>query len=122
MAGAFKSVAIVGGGPGGLVLANILDSFPKNFVRTTLYEASPRLGGKVLTRLFGSAGAHFEAGVAELYDYSHLGADPLKELVIELGLETIPMVTNRAVILNDKIVADAAPSTGISERSRQQRF
>ena len=84
MAGAFKNVAIVGGGPGGLVLANLLDDFPDNFVRTTLFEASPRLGGKVLTRSFGSAAAHFEAGVAELYDYSHLGR--IRSRILSSGL------------------------------------
>ena len=72
MAGAFKNVAIVGGGPGGLVVAKLLDDFPAMFVRTTIFEASPRLGGKVLTRTFGKAAALFEAGVAELYDYSQL--------------------------------------------------
>ena len=41
--------------------------------------------------------------MAELYDYSHLGHDPLKELVVELDLETIPMA-GRTVILNEKII------------------
>ena len=107
MAGAFKSVAIVGGGPGGLVAAKLLDDFPETFVRTTIFEASPRLGGKVLTRSFGSAAALFEAGVAELYDYSHLGHDPLKELVVGLDLETVPM-TGRTVILDEKIITNPA--------------
>lgn len=62
----------------------------------------------MLTRSFDSAGADFEAGVAELYDYSHLGADPLKDLVVGLGLETIPMTSSRTVILNDKVVTDPA--------------
>ena len=107
MAEAFKSVAIVGGGPGGLVAAKLLDDFPETFVRTTIFEASPRLGGKVLTRSFGSAAALFEAGVAELYDYSHLGHDPLKELVVGLDLETVPM-TGRTVILDEKIITNPA--------------
>ena len=109
MAGAFKNVAIVGGGPGGLVVAKLLDDFPDKFVRTTIFEASPRLGGKVLTRTFGRAAALFEAGVAELYDYSHLGQDPLKKLVAELDLETIPM-TGRTVILDEKIIANPSCS------------
>ena len=102
MARALKNVAIVGGG---LVVAKLLNDFPKTFVRATIFEASPRLGGKVLTRSFGSAAARFEAGVAELYDYSHLGQDPLKKLVFELGLETIPMA-GRTVILNKKIITN----------------
>ena len=121
MARAFKSVAIVGGGPGGLVLAKLLDDFPDKFVRTTIFEASPRLGGKVLTRSFGSTAAIFEAGVAELYDYSHLGQDPLKELVVGLDLETIPM-TGRTVILNEKIITNPALSGGISESKRGRRL
>jgi monoamine oxidase/ubiquinone/menaquinone biosynthesis C-methylase UbiE len=104
---AFKNVAIVGGGPGGLFAARLLDNFPEKFVRTTIFEASPRLGGKVLTKSFGSAAALFEAGVAELYDYSHLGHDPLKELVLELDLETIPMA-GRTVILDEKIINNPA--------------
>ena len=107
MAGAFKNVAIVGGGPGGLVVAKLLDDFPATFVRTTIFEASPRLGGKVLTRTFGKAAALFEAGVAELYDYSQLGQDPLKKLVAELDLETIPM-TGGPVVLQDKIISGSA--------------
>ena len=103
MTRALKNVAIVGGGPGGLFAAKLLDNFPKKFVRTTIFEASPRLGGKVLTKSFGRAAALFEAGVAELYDYSHLGHDPLKELVLELDLETIPMA-GRTVILDEKII------------------
>ena len=110
MAGAFKNVAVVGGGPGGLVLTRLLDDFPDNFVRTTLFESSPRLGGKVLTRSFGSTAAVFEAGVAELYDYSHLGQDPLKDLVVGLDLETIPM-TGRTVIMNEKIVTNLGSLT-----------
>ena len=107
MARAFKNVAIVGGGPGGLVTAKLLDDFPKTLVRTTIFEASPRLGGKVLTRSFGSAAARFEAGVAELYDYSHLGQDSLKKLIFDFDLETIPM-TGRTVILNEKIITNSA--------------
>ena len=105
MAGAFKKIAIVGGGPGGLVAAKLLDDFPETFVCTTIFEASPRLGGKVLTRSFKSAGALFEAGVAELYDYSHLGQDTLKKLVVELDLKTIPM-SGRTVILNEKMITN----------------
>ena len=61
----------------------------------------------MLTRSFRSAAALFEAGVAELYDYSHLGHDPLKELVVGLDLETVPMI-GRTVILDEKIITNPA--------------
>lgn len=59
--------------------------------RVTIYEASDRLGGKVVTRKFDSAPATYEAGVAEIYDYSMTGPDPLRELIQHFGLQTIPM-------------------------------
>ena len=55
------------------------------------FEASDRLGGKILTRKFDSAPAMYEAGVAEIYDYSMTGPDPLRELIQHFGLQTIPM-------------------------------
>ena len=64
---------------------------------------------------FRKAAALFEAGVAELYDYSHLGHDPLKELVVGLDLETVPM-TGRTVILDEKIITSSAASNSISEK------
>ncbi|MFX9042793.1 hypothetical protein ABTN45_20480, partial [Acinetobacter baumannii] len=39
-----------------------------------------------------------EAGAAELYDYSQLGPDPLRELVRELGLKTNPMWGDAVVL------------------------
>ena len=33
----------------------------------------------------------YEAGVAEIYDYSMTGPDPLRELIQHFGLQTIPM-------------------------------
>ena len=59
--------------------------------RITIYEASDRVGGKILTRKFDSAPAMYEAGVAEIYDYSMTGPDPLRELIQHFGLQTIPM-------------------------------
>jgi hypothetical protein len=41
--------------------------------------------------------------VAELYDYSNIGVDPLKTLVQELGLKAIPM-HGHAVVLGDEIL------------------
>lgn len=59
--------------------------------RVTIFESSDRLGGKILTRKFDSANAMYEAGVAEIYDYSMTGPDPLRELIQHFGLQTIPM-------------------------------
>ena len=59
--------------------------------KATIFEASPRLGGKILTSRFDCAPATYEAGAAELYDYSEVGPDPLRELIAELGLATMPM-------------------------------
>jgi monoamine oxidase len=71
----------------------------------TIYEASPRLGGKILTRNFASAPVAYEAGAAELYDYSEVGEDPLRELVEKLGLTVKPMNGN-AVVMDDNVLRD----------------
>jgi monoamine oxidase/SAM-dependent methyltransferase len=84
-------LAIVGGGPGGLMSAWYLKRKLGELCRVTIFEASDRLGGKILTRKFDSAPAIYEAGVAEIYDYSMTGPDPLRELIQHFGLQTIPM-------------------------------
>jgi protoporphyrinogen oxidase/SAM-dependent methyltransferase len=84
-------LAIVGGGPGGLMSAWYLKKKLGELCRITIYEASDRVGGKILTRKFDSAPAIYEAGVAEIYDYSMTGPDPLRELIQHFGLQTIPM-------------------------------
>jgi protoporphyrinogen oxidase/SAM-dependent methyltransferase len=84
-------LAIVGGGPGGLMSAWYLKRKLGDFCRVTIFEASDRLGGKILTRKFDSVPAMYEAGVAEIYDYSMTGPDPLRELIQHFGLQTIPM-------------------------------
>jgi protoporphyrinogen oxidase/SAM-dependent methyltransferase len=84
-------LAIVGGGPGGLMSAWYLKRKLGDLCRVTMYEASDRLGGKIVTRKFDSAPAMYEAGVAEIYDYSMTGPDPLRELIQHFGLQTIPM-------------------------------
>jgi hypothetical protein len=86
-------VAVVGGGPGGLFTAYLLNQrFPGADV--TLLEASDRLGGKLMTDCF-SDGTPFESGVAELYEYlpgEGGKPDPLRILIEEdLGLETVNM-------------------------------
>ena len=84
-------LAIVGGGPGGLMSAWYLKKKLGALCRVTIYEASDRVGGKILTKKFDTAPAMYEAGVAEIYDYSMTGPDPLRELVQHFGLQTIPM-------------------------------
>jgi protoporphyrinogen oxidase len=84
-------LAIVGGGPGGLMSAWYLKKKLGELCRVTIYEASDRLGGKILTRKFDAAPATYEAGVAEIYDYSMTGPDPLREMIQHFGLQTIPM-------------------------------
>src|SRR5207245_11529361 len=84
-------LAIVGGGPGGLMSAWYLKKKLGDLCRVTIYEASDRVGGKIISRKFDSAPAMYEAGVAEIYDYSMTGPDPLRELIQHFGLQTIPM-------------------------------
>src|SRR5262249_34406002 len=100
------NIAIVGGGPGGLFSAFLLQEYCADLCRVTLFEAGPPLGRKVSTRQLTNAPALYEAGVAELYDYSHFGPDPVKELVKKLGLSTVPM-TGPAVILGEVILRNA---------------
>jgi len=52
----------------------------------TILEASQRLGGKILTPRFTQYPHYYEAGAAEFYDYTPVGEDPLKELILDLGL------------------------------------
>lgn len=85
------SIAILGGGPGGLMTAYRLQKRLNRPCEITIYEASGRLGGKILTPRFSGVPAAYEAGAAELYDYSGVGPDPLRELIAELGLTTQPM-------------------------------
>ena len=73
--------------------------------RVTIYEASERVGGKIVTRKFDTADAMYEAGVAEIYDYSMTGPDPLRELVQHFGLQTIPMDAEQ-VMLDGELLND----------------
>jgi len=71
-----------------------------NFARVTILEASDRLGGKILTRKFDSAAAMYEAGVAEIYDYSMTGPDPLRrELIQHFGLQTYRWMPSRSCLM-----------------------
>jgi monoamine oxidase/SAM-dependent methyltransferase len=98
-----KNIAIVGGGPGGLFTAHILEKTCAGLCKATIFEALDRIGGKLMTRSFHTAQVLYEAGVAEFYDYSRFGSDPIRDLLERLGLKTIPML-GPAVIINDKIL------------------
>lgn len=100
-----RRVAIIGGGPGGLMTAYQLQQRCSLPVDVTMYEASGRLGGKVQTAQFRSAPVAYEAGAAELYDYSEQGADPLRELVEELDLH-VQLMRGASVILNGHVLND----------------
>ena len=52
-------LAIVGGGPGGLMSAWYLKRKLGELCRVTIYEASDRLGGKIVSRKFDSAPAMY---------------------------------------------------------------
>jgi monoamine oxidase/SAM-dependent methyltransferase len=104
-------LAIVGGGPGGLMSAWYLKRKLGELCRVTIYEATNRLGGKVLTRQFDTAPATYEAGVAEIYDYSMTGPDPLRELIQHFGLQTIPMDAEQ-VQLDGELLSDVPGMRG----------
>lgn len=91
VSGRSPRIAVVGGGPGGLLTSFFLGRAATRPIRTTIFEAEGRLGGKVLTPSFTTATTRYEAGAAELYDYSPVGDDPLRDLVMELGLPTVPL-------------------------------
>ena len=98
-------VAIVGGGPGGLMTAHALQSRSRVPVDVTIFEASDRFGGKVVTGTFARRPARYEAGAAEFYDYSAVGPDPLKELVLGLGLPIIPM-GGSSLMMNGRLLSN----------------
>lgn len=93
-----KRIAIVGGGPGGLFTASLLEEKLKNYAQVTLFEGTPRTGGKIQTCQFESAPVIYEAGVAELYGYQNCGPDPLRRLVQKLRLKIIPMKGQMVVL------------------------
>ncbi len=99
------NVGIIGGGPGGLMTAYALQKIADRPLRVTLFEASDRLGGKILTPSFRKSSIRYEAGAAEFYDYSQFDEDPLKMLIAELGLPINPMAGS-AVIMNNRVLAN----------------
>jgi hypothetical protein len=122
--GCLPRVAIVGGGPGGLLTAFFLQRMTNRPLRTTLFEAGGRLGGKVLTPSFAAAPIRYEAGAAELYDYTPVGEDPLRDLVAELGLSTTPLGGATVVVDGDAIanLDDVADSLGDAARRAVEAF
>jgi monoamine oxidase/SAM-dependent methyltransferase len=96
-------VAILGGGPGGLMTAYQLERKHRDSCQIALFEASGRTGGKIVTTQFDSAPVIYEAGAAEFYNYAMVGPDPLLELIEQLGLKTVPM-SGQTVILDGKIL------------------
>ena len=117
-------VAIIGGGPGGLFSAWHLEAKAGTACEIVVLEASDRLGGKIITRQFAGAGL-YEAGVAEIYGYSHLGPDPLRDLIeTELHLETQPIEGDGCVLDGHVIsnVDDLATHFGPEARDQAKAF
>ena len=117
-------VAIIGGGPGGLFTAWHLGAKAGPSCQITLFEASDRLGGKIQTGQFAGVGP-YEAGVAEIYDYSRLGPDPLRDLIVkELGLQ-FKYLQGGPCVLDNKIVLgvdDLAEAFGKRTRDEAAAF
>ncbi len=102
MASSEKRIAIIGGGPGGLFTAYQLGRLSSVAHPITIFEASPRLGGKILSQRFSTDSVLFEGGVAELY-HTLQGPDALWDLVQELGLPTVEM-HGPTVVFEDQFI------------------
>ena len=117
-------VAIIGGGAGGLFTAWHLAAKAGLSCQITVFESTARIGGKLETGQFPGVGP-YEAGVAEIYDYSALGPDPLHDLIVkELGLE-IKHIQGGPCVLDGKIVLetdDLAKSFGEETRDEALAF
>ncbi len=98
-------VGIIGGGPGGLMTAHLLERTFGTSCQITLLEADDRVGGKIRTVRFDAAPALYEAGVAECYAYDAIGHDPLRQLISELGLKTVA-THSTDVVLNGTLLRD----------------
>ena len=112
-------VAIVGGGPGGLMTGYLLRKLANRPFRLSLYESSERLGGKVLTSCFSRLPMSYEAGAAEFYDYSLIDEDPLKELVAELGLSISPMGGHSVFLCGQRYSTLEDVDVGLGAAARQ---
>ncbi len=117
-------IAIVGGGPGGLFTAWHLEHNASAPIDLTIFEATDRLGGKLVTPVFASAPVRYEAGAAELYDYESIGDDALRDLVRSLELATIQL-TGAAVRIDGRWIAnldDMASDFGAKDREQFLKF
>ncbi|MSR52382.1 MAG: amine oxidase [Gemmataceae bacterium] len=117
-----RNVGIIGGGPGGLMTAYCLQKHANVPFRATIVEATSRLGGKILTSRFDAAAVMYEAGAAELYDYSVVGHDPLRALIAELGLATMPMDGCKVIMNDSGAHRDDAYEWGSAERLALEKF
>ncbi len=116
-------IAIIGGGAGGLCVANFLDEYSEAPLEIDIFESSNRLGGKIITASF-EQGAKFEAGAAEFYDYSAIGEDPLRQLIADLKLTTQTM-KGSGVVLGDTIIPtfdEMARICGVTASNAAQSF
>lgn len=105
LSGTVPRIAIVGGGPGGLFTAYLLQKYLNRPVQIDLFEASQRLGGKIQTQHFTSQSQRYEAGAAEFYDYSQFDEDGLKSLISELGLLTMPFA-GQSVMVGEQVMTN----------------
>lgn len=100
-------IGIVGGGPGGLMAARLLRDKTAGAVRIRVIEAQAQTGGKLVDGRFAADGTPYAAGVAEIYDYSALGPDPLADLVAACGL-TSRSIGSRTLVVDGHVLSGAA--------------
>ncbi|HXY58306.1 MAG TPA: FAD-dependent oxidoreductase [Methylocystis sp.] len=117
-------VAIIGGGPGGLFSAWHLEAKAGDACEIEIYESSERIGGKICTGQMAGIGP-YEIGVAEIYDYSRLGPDPLRDLIEnELKLD-IRHIEGGPCVLDGKLmltVDEIGEHFGALAESEARRF
>ncbi|MCA8988853.1 MAG: FAD-dependent oxidoreductase [Planctomycetaceae bacterium] len=117
-------IGIIGAGPGGLFTAYSLQRMLNAPIAVTIFEATNRVGGKILTPQFNTGKLYYEAGAAEFYDYSGFQEDPLKELIEEMGLPICEM-GGPSVFLDQNLIAnldDLERHYGAAARYEMQRF
>ena len=103
--------------------ARLLEAKCDHSCSVTIFEASPRIGGKLHTRRFSQSDAQYESGVAECYGYAGEN-DPLRSLVSELGLETLD-TSGSIVVMDGHIIredSDLASAGGPAARAAVESF